>query len=414
MPIKEITIQNFKGIDAPVELEIKPITIFVGANSSGKSSCIHALACLSQTAKIPNNSRPLVLDDEYANVHLGRFIEVIHSRTYKDAIGLGINIGEITYPFRMSEKKLTLKKEEGKALFSFKSTLRTQDVNLEHATYTVGSTSFSAKRKDDHFTIAINGVQDTLLFELESAFSITPQVGFESEAQFSKYRPLISLQRDLISILKNTLYLGPFRQSPQRSYPTRGASPKEVGPLGEATVTLIANEIIQKQSRAHIDKIQEWLGQLNLAKKLEVRRIARSELFGVNLTLPDGKSYPLADLGYGLSQVLPVLAQCSFAQKGSTLLFEQPEIHLHTVAAKGLAKIFIDTVKEKDARILIETHSPDLVHQLQRELRSRKIKVEDLAIYKVSRKNEQTNFKKIEIDDDDFDIYENWEDGITR
>src|SRR6266853_2544106 len=95
MPIESVHIGNFKGIQTPCDLEIKPVTVFIGANSSGKSSCIHALAALSQTVKMTNDTRPLVLDDEFAMVHLGRFIEIIHSKSYQDAIELGISFKEL-------------------------------------------------------------------------------------------------------------------------------------------------------------------------------------------------------------------------------------------------------------------------------------------------------------------------------
>jgi hypothetical protein len=311
-------------------------------------------------------------------------------------------------------KKLEFHQYEAEAYYNFKCTLRTQDLRLESVVIKYGSNVIELKQKQDKYQISINGNVEKAKFLLESAFTFEPDIASFTPDEYHKYQPLFAVQRSILHQLKNTRYLGPFRQSPQRSYPTRGASPAEVGPLGESTITLLANEIIQKQSREHIEKIQEWLSYLKLANKLDVKRISGSEQFGVNITLADGKSFPLADLGYGLSQVLPVLAQCSFAPEGATLLFEQPEIHLHSIAARGLAKVFIDTVKEKKARIVIETHSPDLIHQLQRELRSKKLSVNDLALYKVTRKNEQTNFKLIEIDSDDFDIYENWEDGLTR
>ena len=59
MKLTEIKIRNFKGIADWTAIDLRPITVFVGANSSGKSSAIHALAALSQTAKLPNNVRPL-------------------------------------------------------------------------------------------------------------------------------------------------------------------------------------------------------------------------------------------------------------------------------------------------------------------------------------------------------------------
>lgn len=114
MAIERLFVRNFKGIADLGWLDIRPITLFIGANSSGKSSCLHALAALSQTAKLPNNSRPLILDDEYAQVHLGRFIDVIHTRSYSNEIELGADPGPLqSIGGRASDKKQTRSDNSG-------------------------------------------------------------------------------------------------------------------------------------------------------------------------------------------------------------------------------------------------------------------------------------------------------------
>jgi predicted ATPase len=185
-----------------------------------------------------------------------------------------------------------------------------------------------------------------------------------------------------------------------------------VGPQGEAAATLLANEVVQTRTRPHVKQISEWLQILGIGKKLEISRVGPTDLFGVDITLEDGQKYPIADLGYGLSQILPVLAQCSFAPPGATLLFEQPELHLHTLAAKPLAKVFIDTYREKGVYSVIETHSPDLFWQFVQELDAGTIKPDDFAAYKVVRRDKQSVFELIEIAED-FEVYERWESGIS-
>ena len=153
MPINALHVSNFKGIGGAERIDIRPITIFIGPNSSGKSSCIHALAALSQTVKLPNNTRPLVLDDEFASVHLGRFIEVIHSKSYTDAVIIGLEVGAIQFAVASEaaegkEPRLHIDHREGlgKAVYSFKCTRRTQDTYLGAATLSVGDLSYEVKR----------------------------------------------------------------------------------------------------------------------------------------------------------------------------------------------------------------------------------------------------------------------------
>jgi predicted ATPase len=118
----------------------------------------------------------------------------------------------------------------------------------------------------------------------------------------------------------------------------------------------------------------------------------------VSMRLPDDTKLPIADLGYGLSQVLPVLTQCSFAPEKSTLLFEQPELHLHENAAKKLANVFFETATKKSCRVLIETHSKELVYELLQLIKFGKLTVDDLAIYSVQRLGGASRYTRVQLD----------------
>lgn len=151
MPIHSVTIGNFKGIAESITIPIKPITIFIGENSSGKSTVLHALAALSQTASLPNDQRALILDDEKAAVHLGRFIEIIHSRKYTDAIELGVNVGNVRV--RRARRDPESPRESGEIVeaevegrYEFKSTKRTQDITISSGEVKVGDEAYKIKR----------------------------------------------------------------------------------------------------------------------------------------------------------------------------------------------------------------------------------------------------------------------------
>ena len=414
MPIHALRVANFKGLREEQTIVIKPLTLFVGPNSSGKSSCIHALAALAQTVKLAGDPRPLILDDEFAQVHLGRFIEVIHSKSYSDGIELGVELGEVD--FTQCDEKLQTSRAQakGSATFKFRSTKTTQDTYLDTADFRIGDIQFLAKKVGKTYEISEPQSGHKLRAERQSGLELDWRLAVTQRVSFMRaFTPLTFLQRALTTELRRTLYLGPFRQAPLRRYPTRGATPNEVGSQGEATITLLANETVQSRSRSHIKQIASWLKLCGLAKDLDVARVARSDLFDVTITLQDDDSLPIADLGYGLSQVLPVLTQCSFAPDNSTLLFEQPELHLHQLAARPLAKVFIQTVKQKNAHVVIETHSPDMVLQVVRELRAGTIPLADVAIYRVSRSDGRTRVKEIPVDPETFDIYNAWEHGLT-
>jgi predicted ATPase len=422
MPIHSVTIGNFKGIAESVTISIKPITIFIGENSSGKSTVLHALAALGQTASLPNDQRALILDDEKAAVHLGRFIEIIHSRKYTDAIELGVNVGVTRV--RRARRDPDNRRESGEVVeadvegrYEFKSTKRTQDISIKSGIVTVGDESYKIKRGKVFFSVENTRTGSLGRFSRGPGFVLRDRISSKNFADFHAFN---SAQRVIADALVKTYYLGPFRQSPRRSYPTRGASPNQVGAEGESTIPLLANEAVQSKSRPNINQIGRWLAMMNLGSKVDISRVATSDLFDVSVRLPDGSDFPISDLGYGLSQVLPVLTQLSFAPQGATLLFEQPELHLHPLAQRPLASVFIDAIHKRNIHIIAETHSSHLFGQFQREVRDQKLQPNEIALYRVSRSNGKTHIEPIFVDGNgDFhrktmhgELFHDWKNGF--
>lgn len=421
MAIKELRIANFKGVADEVTFSIRPITLFIGPNSSGKSSALHALAALSQTVKLTGSPRPLVLDDEYAQVHLGRFIEVIHSKSYQDSMSIGIGIDRIGRGLAISKATPVVSANDPlTASYAFRSTRRTQDMYMERAEFALGgrNLSFRAERQGATYAARLDGkvVQLRVSGAVGLKMVVAPSfAGRRASDDVLEAYLLSQVLSEVVSEhLRKTLYLGPFRQSPQRRYPTRGSNPVEVGAVGESAVTMLANEYVQTKTRPHLKEVSQWLKKMGLAQSVDVSRVGKSDLFDVSMQLSDGASLPLADLGYGLSQVLPVLVQCSFAPKGSTLLFEQPELHLHPAAAQKLAGVFADVVNNKDVRLVAETHSKDLFLQLLRELQAGKIALDQIAAYEVERVGGRSLFNEIHIENNDghIETYDPWDKGL--
>ena len=408
MTISALTVENFKGISDQTPFKIRPITIFVGANSSGKSSCIHALACLSQTVKLGDASAPLVLDNENAQVHLGRFIEIVHSKSYSDPISLGISAGEIGIEFG----KESIKGEVSGA-YTFKSTKRTQEISLAKVTLKIGGRTLEISPKKGGGYKLIDSAAPGLVHEAAhvGSFSFMLATPIKPSPEWvTTFFVLRGIQEHIERQLRKTLYLGPFRRPPARRYPFRGSLPSEVGAQGEEAIALLAHESVQLKRRPHTMRVAKWLKELGLAKSVGVSRLGASDLFDVSITLEDDAALPIADLGYGLSQILPVLAQCSFAPTGATLLFEQPELHLHPGAARKLARVFVEAVTEKKINIVAETHSRDLLTAMMTELKSNRLTLADIVAYEVNRVGGKSVYREITFtqDGDNFEADHPW------
>jgi AAA domain, putative AbiEii toxin, Type IV TA system len=419
MRINSLTIENFKGIATKTTIEVRPLTIFVGANSSGKSTCLHALAALCQSLKLPNNSSAITLDDDFAYVHLGRFIDAMHTTSYDDSIRLGLTLDRVGLPIpEEKEGKTTfgVQTHSLSASYTFKCTRRTQDVTVDAARYEFGKHWFEVRRAGKKHNLHTSVAKESWPMARRPAFlfEIDPAVFLNRQQRLFGYQylPFQATQEALAAAIRNVRYLGPFRWPPRRRYPSYGTAPYEVGPQGESTIPMLANETIRSRKRQHIEQVSKWLTDLSIGASVDTSRIGQSDLFEMSVKLADGAAFPLADLGFGVSQALPVLAQCSFATDGCTLLFEQPEIHLHPLAAERLASVFVDTVK-RGITVMAETHSPGLVKRLQDELRSKRIKPDDIAVYRVWRENGSTKLKLVEFEADG-DVDELWERNFSR
>lgn len=401
MAINSLVVSNFKGIIGRTVFDIKPLTIFIGPNSSGKSSCIHALAALAQTIKLGDTSRALTLDDEFAQVHLGRFIEIVHSKSYLDLIEIGLNLGSTKFLNKVGEKIYEISGDIT-ATYAFKSTKRTQEVYVHSAILAIGDQKIELTITDKANGIykavdSISGKTFTAVNVGNFLFEISWNVETVDEDWFHVSTLVRTIQKHISQQLRETAYLGPFRQSPLRRYPFRGSTPFEVGAQGEATVSLLANEFMQSKKRPHTLQISGWLAELGLAKAVKVARVGSSDLFDVSIEMTDNVSLPIADLGYGLSQILPVLVQCSFAKENSTLLFEQPELHLHEGAAKKLSRIFSDVISSKKVHIVAETHSRDLFFGVINEIRQGRINQNDVIAYDVKREHGGSTYTPINV-----------------
>ncbi len=82
-----------------------------------------------------------------------------------------------------------------------------------------------------------------------------------------------------------------------------------------------------------------------------------------------------------MSQVLPVLVLCYYAPQGSTIILEQPEIHLHPAVQSVLADVFIDVIKNRNIQLIIESHSEHLLRRLQRRVAEEVLTPQQTALY---------------------------------
>ena len=184
-------------------------------------------------------------------------------------------------------------------------------------------------------------------------------------------------------LLRSVSYLGPLRSKGERLYYWTGGEPESVGYSGENTISALLAAKQRKLSTRPRQRgqpfqefIAEKLKELQLIDEFAVRRIsANRKEYEVKIRTPGSPSLvDIPDVGFGISQVLPVIVQSFYAPAGSIIFIEQPELHLHPRAQAHLADLFIEVLtlreggKERGIQLIIETHSEHFLYRLQRRI----------------------------------------------
>ena len=104
------------------------------------------------------------------------------------------------------------------------------------------------------------------------------------------------------------------------------------------------------------------------------------------------------DVGYGVSQILPLIVDAQRATSNTILLLQQPEVHLHPKAQAALGSLIKDWVSKSKKTVVVETHSDYLVDRLRLEVKQANLKESDVSIFFLEKKGIQTKLHILEID----------------
>jgi predicted ATPase len=187
-------------------------------------------------------------------------------------------------------------------------------------------------------------------------------------------------------------YLGPLRVRPSRDYVWTGTRPVDVGTAGERTIeALVAATAAdeqrslgpKKKRRPLQEVVAHWLKHLGLIDSFSIVEVAPgSNRWIAKVSVhKGGTSVPLSDVGTGVSQVLPVISLLQYVPEASTVIFEQPEIHLHPLAQAGLADVIIQAAIHRHVQVILESHSEHLLLRLQRRIAEAELPPDKVRLY---------------------------------
>lgn len=194
--------------------------------------------------------------------------------------------------------------------------------------------------------------------------------------------------------LNKIKYIGALRDNPERYYLTNPAARNYVGKSGKNTIDIIANNTIFK------NKINKQLQSLNLGYAVVPRKIPNEDIYLFLLKEIDtGITVSLNDVGFGVSQILPILVQ-SMLSKDETIVIEQPEIHIHPKLQGELGTLFAECIKEPyNNNFIIETHSENIILRLQKLIKKKELCSDDVSVIYVDKTSEGSICYNLRLDD---------------
>ena len=194
-------------------------------------------------------------------------------------------------------------------------------------------------------------------------------------------------------------YVSPLRAYPKRYYYLdKTKTPKSLDTLNGDSIA----EVLKNNSKLK-DKVNAWLQHFQIAIDVHIIEEAIHKLKVQQNKL----ELDITDVGFGISQILPVIVQGFFTPAGSLTMIEQPEMHLHPKMQADLADLFIDIALPQQPNqeersfqkyLLIETHSEYLLKRLRRRIADKTISADDVAIYYIEQKeSNQSTISAIDI-----------------
>lgn len=402
--LNRLKIENFKAW-READLRFGKVTGFFGTNSAGKSSLLQLLLLLKQTRNATDRGLVLDFGGPADMVNLGTFKDVVHEHDEQRRMGWLL---DWTMP-----KTLTIRdplEPSADPLFRGKR-LRTRcAVGLRQArlwplelVYRFGGEKFRLQSKADSrtkFELTTESAEFKFKRIQGRAWPLPPPVKTylfpnETRSFYQNAGFLGDFELAYENLMDSIYYLGPLREYPRREYHWGGSSPEDVGQRGERTVDAILAATrdgetrslgYKKRRKSFQEMIAHWLDELGLIHEFRLDEIANGTNLYRATVKTSSSSVPtaLTDVGFGVSQVLPALVLLYYVPEGSTVLMEQPEIHLHPSVQSGLADVMLNVAEARNVQVIVESHSEHLIRRLQRRVAEEAASADDVKLYFVS------------------------------
>jgi predicted ATPase len=414
MILKKISVKNFKCF-SDCSLEFSKLNVFTGANSSGKSSILDAILTTAQSHQtfpyqLSPNGKYVVMGDYYEfvrNHDLTKPIEI--SATFQD--DNKFTTFNTIWTRDESTNMPTIGSLEAKSDFIHLSISKNHNykvhIHFNEEAFKKSDSYKNAKLLTEflnqitHGEINKNlnkrlGNIDIKIFNNDIDFQIKDLDDISGVLTINKQQlveyALVPILRYIQNFKSRFNYISSFRVKPERTYTQRSQS-QVVAPNGENTIDQIFRWKAIKSPK--FNQLLKELRGLNLMNTLNINHF-RGGRYEIRVRTKIHSAWAsLVDVGFGISQFLPVIVSDLQLPKRSTLMIDQPEIHLHPSAQSQLADYFIRQIKDNDKNYFIETHSEYLLNRLRAAIVKGKLNPSNIKVFYFENNGDEIIISKI-------------------
>jgi predicted ATPase len=382
--LTEVSIKNFKCFENEAKFHFSKLNLLTGINGRGKSSLLQSLLLISQTFIKRKSPQQLVLNGEW--VELGTFDDIKNDNS---------NENIISFQFKTDDN------DQNDVCFKYTDTKESE-------------------RIASIVSLIVNGeekyIETTAAADIKSDNSNIPP---QPQSQNKNLLPLDSIK--LVSQFHKFHYVAADRLGPIE-YVKKNDNPEslKIGIKGENLVNVLAyNENLQIENilckngdKTLKGQIVEWLGYILDGANIDVKGRNEKEISILRFLLNsqhNGKFYKPANVGFGYSYILPIIATGLIAKKGDIFIVENPEAHLHPRAQSRLTEFFA-RLAANGVQIFIESHSEHILNGLI--LNALNPDVKDISNNEVSIYYIDESFKPEKLDVDKNGKIANWPNGF--
>jgi len=406
MHLSKIKIKNFRCLSS-VELDVKAITVIYGENGSGKSSILEAIQLLKQSIR---QSRLVTTE----TLNFGSFRDIVKDGDETQWVSIGLEI--------------SFDKDEFKKLLFF-SGIDEFVQHIDKVNLPVNDTEYEISFRETKNELELNQVlklNGVPLIETRSSFEkgglqeklITPDIGavpnnpreilndylgyinfHQLDAEKGKIRELYGrLVQDLVLIFRNVLndyfVIGPTRATAPFEVETP-TDPKWVGHKGENLSGLLSKIWGKVELSKKREKISKWAAVFGLSELWA--GFHGGKKLGVTFKDPKiGAPVNLNWAGHGSKQMLVLITQMFYGDKGEIVALEEPEISLHLQLQMELPRLFAEVAKE-GKQIIITSHSAQLLTAFRPLFKNHTLATKNLSVYHLEKTQKGTIIEKLKV-----------------